>query len=185
MSMLSSYTTCLMMSRAPAPAPPVKLPRAAAMQPHKHPAATALALPSSWAPAGKHKQSGRAPLLVCRAQKNTYNIQPGALVHPSPTSDGDNWRITEDKDHINLKFNVGESTGKDKLEVATEDQVLLVIRYKGDSGDDSPASKLDVRLLMPLGYDGKKVKAAIVPGGWLQITIAKPKHETNPIPITE
>ena len=50
-------------------------------------------------------------------------------MHPSPTSDGDNWRITEDKDHINLKFNVGESTRKDKLEVATADQVLLTVRY--------------------------------------------------------
>jgi len=38
---------------------------------------------------------------------------------------------------------------------------------------------------MPLGYDGKKVKAAIVPGGWLQITIAKPKHETDKIEISE
>ncbi|WVZ85362.1 hypothetical protein U9M48_032299, partial [Paspalum notatum var. saurae] len=121
----------------------------------------------------------------CAGLKRTRTTSNPGLVHPSPTSDGDNWRITEDKDHINLKFNVGESTGKDKLEVATEDQVLLVIRYKGDSGDDSPASKLDVRLLMPLGYDGKKVKAVLVPGGWLQITIAKPKHETNPIPITE
>lgn len=107
-------------------------------------------------------------------------------MHPSPASDGDNWRITEDKDHINLKFNVGESTKKDKLEVAmTEDQVLLTVRYTGSHDEDSPASELDARLLMPLGYDGKKVKAAIMHGGWLQITIAKPKHETGKIEISE
>jgi hypothetical protein len=106
-------------------------------------------------------------------------------VHPSPTSDSDNWRITEDKDHINLKFNVGESTRKDKLEVATADQVLLTVRYTGSRDEDSLASELDARLLMPIGYDGKKVKAAIVPGGWLQITIAKPKHETDKIEISE
>ena len=58
-------------------------------------------------------------------------------MHPSPTSDGDNWRITEDKDHINLKFNVGESTRKDKLEVATADQVLLTVRYTGSRDEDT------------------------------------------------
>ncbi|KAF8697140.1 hypothetical protein HU200_036134 [Digitaria exilis] len=70
------------------------------------------------------------------------------------------------------------STKKEKLEVFIEDQVLLTIRYKDDGIDkNSPASGLDVRLLMPLGYVAKKVKAAIVPDGWLQITIAKPKAQ--------
>ncbi|OEL14404.1 hypothetical protein BAE44_0024577 [Dichanthelium oligosanthes] len=91
----------------------------------------------------------------------------------------------DDHDHINLMFDVGESTSTDKLEVAVEDQVLLIIKYKGDPNEDSPASKLNVRLLMPPGYDGKMVTASIVPVGWLQIIIAKPKHELHKIDITK
>jgi hypothetical protein len=65
MSTLSSYT---LLSRA-APLPGKFSP--AALQPRKQPAAASVALP--WV---SFKQS-RAPLFVCHAQKNTYNIQPG------------------------------------------------------------------------------------------------------------
>ncbi|XP_062201015.1 uncharacterized protein LOC133903609 [Phragmites australis] len=169
MSTVSSYS---LLSRAP---PPGNFSRAL-MQPGKQ--AAAVALP--WVPS-KHS---RAPLsaVFCTQNKHTYDIQPLALVHPKfpPTSDK-KWRITEDADHINLWLYVGDNTGKDKLEVATEGEVLL-IRYKGSSNEDNPASLLDVRLLMPHGYDGKKVEADLAFGSLL-VTVSKPKHEPNKIPI--
>jgi hypothetical protein len=109
-----------------------------------------------------------------------------ALVYrPTTTSAGTNWRISEDKDKdlIILELEVGELT-QDKLEVATRDHVLLVVRYMGDINDEWRASSLDVRLLMPPGYDEKKVEAMMLSKGWLKITIPKPKHEPYNIPFS-
>jgi HSP20 family molecular chaperone IbpA len=109
-----------------------------------------------------------------------------ALVYrPTPTSGGTNWKIWEDKDKdlIILELEVGE-LAQDKLEVSTTDHVLLVVKYKGDINDEWRASSLDVRLLMPPGYDDKNVGAMMVPKGWLTITIPKPKHEPNKITIS-
>nr|CAB3452296.1 unnamed protein product [Digitaria exilis] len=168
---VGSYT---LLSQAPAPG---RSSRAAVQAARRQTAASVVALPSKLS-------RSRAPLSVCHAQKNKYDIQPFALVHPKfpPTSNG-SWRITEDKDRINLWFYVEQSTSKDKLEVGTEDGVLL-IRYIGDSSDDNPASLLDVRLLMPPGYDGQKVEAELEFGS-LQVTIAKPRRGFNEIPISE
>jgi len=66
-TLLSSYT---LLSRV-APVPGKFSPAALQLQPRKQPAVASMALP--WVPC---KQS-RAPLFVCHAQKNTYNIQPG------------------------------------------------------------------------------------------------------------
>jgi HSP20 family molecular chaperone IbpA len=89
---------------------------------------------------------------------------------------------------IVLSLNVGESTTDKDLEVATtEDQTLLVIRYnkkEEDKSSSSPASSLDVRLLMPPGYDSNKMQAILWNTGWLEISIPKPTHEPITIPIT-
>ncbi|KAG2564513.1 uncharacterized protein LOC120681970 [Panicum virgatum] len=176
MSMLSSYT---FLSLAPAqgkfsPAP---------LQLRKQPAASSSVVVVPWAPC----KVSRAPRLACYSKKNTYDILPTALVHPS-VGDHGNWKMAEDKDHITLDFNVGRETEVSELEVATtRDQALLVIRYKGDSSDvNNPAASLDVRLLMPPGYDGNKVmKAEILSDGWLKIIIAKPKQEPTTIKVTK
>lgn len=111
-----------------------------------------------------------------------------ALVHPSILGgDHGSWSITEDTDHITVKLNVGDlGRDKDKLEVSTipQGQGLLVIKYTGDSKDETPVSSMDVRLLMPPGYDVNKVKASIMPNGnWLEVTIARPQLEPTKIPI--
>jgi HSP20 family molecular chaperone IbpA len=107
-------------------------------------------------------------------------------VHPR-AFDGSDWSLGEDKNRIILSLNVGESTTEEDLEVATtEDQTLLVIRYKKKEEDksSSPASSLDVRLLMPPGYDSNKMQGIMWNTGWLEISIPKPKHERKTIPIT-
>jgi hypothetical protein len=88
----------------------------------------------------------------------------------------------EDKDKlIILKLRVEELTTKDQLKVETTDDLeLLVIKYAGNVNDGSPASSLDLRLLVPPGYDGKKVKAKLFKG-WLVVAMAKPKHDPNQI----
>lgn len=110
-----------------------------------------------------------------------------ALVHPSILGgEHGNWSITEDTDHITVKLNVGE-LDKDKLEVSTihEGQGLLAIKYTGDSNNETQVSSLDVRLLMPPGYDVNKVKASIMPNGnWLEVTIARPNLKPTKIPIS-
>lgn len=109
-----------------------------------------------------------------------------ALAYPATThaSNGTNWKITQETDVIVLELEVGESMTKDKLEVATADHVLLVVRYKGHINDEWRASSLDVRLLMPPGNDDKNVKAIMQSNGWLKITIPKPKHELDDITIS-
>ncbi|CAL4905666.1 unnamed protein product [Urochloa decumbens] len=176
MSMLMS--SCALLSLAPAPG---KFSPAVLQLRTKQPAAppSAVALPR---PAPRYNVS-RALRLVCHA--HTYDIPPTALVHPSGGEEG-KWRISENNERITLYFNVGEETMAGNLEVAvTKDQALLVIKYKGDGKDKSLATKLDARLLMPPGYDSKKVmKAEILRDGWLEIMIAKPKQEP-PVPVTK
>ncbi|OEL19274.1 hypothetical protein BAE44_0019707 [Dichanthelium oligosanthes] len=158
MSMLGSYT--LLSGARPLPG---KLSHQALQL--RKPLAASVALPC--VPFIPCKQHSRAPRFVCYAEKNTYNIQPGG---------GNNWSITEDNTHVTLKFNVGDKTSQDKLSVTTtEDLVHLVIKYTGDPKDDSPASEMDVRLLMPYGYDCKQVTASIGHDGWLHVIITKPK----------
>ena len=80
-----------------------------------------------------------------------------------------------DEDLVILKLRVGESA-KGKVEVVTTtDQTHLVIKYTGDINDETQASKLNVPLALPPGYDGSKVQARWF-DGWLVILIAKPKH---------
>ena len=109
-------------------------------------------------------------------------------MHPRTPESGGDWTITEDTNFITLRLKVGAKTTKDELEVATtDDQVLLVIRYKkqqGDGGkDDSPESSLPIHLLVPPGCDHKKVNARLFEG-WLEIIVAKPKP-SGQIPITQ
>ncbi|CAL5079007.1 unnamed protein product [Urochloa decumbens] len=184
--MLSTVTPCTLLSQPPA-APSGKI-FGAPLQPLKQAAAAATAVALPWA------RSKMSPLSMCHA--NTYDVPPFALVHPkfSPNDAKNNWRIIEEADHINLWFKVGDNTSKDELEVATNGNVLL-IRYKGKNNnnptspastlDESPASLLDVRLLMPSCYeDPKKVEAELT-FGTLLVTVTKPKQATNnpPIPI--
>lgn len=97
--------------------------------------------------------------------------------------EGDDWSIMQDKDQlIILRLKVGTSTSTDQLKVErTDDLEYLVIRYTGDISDESPASELDLRLKVPHGYNGKKVKAKLFKG-WLMVALAKPKrHDPNQI----
>ncbi|CAD6258728.1 unnamed protein product [Miscanthus lutarioriparius] len=178
MAMLSSCTTLL--SRAP-PAPGKSSPASALQLRSRQPAAASVAA-LRWA--SRKESRSRAALFACHAQK--YNIEPSALVHPR-AFDGSDWSLGEEKNRIILSLNVGESTTEKDLEVATtEDQTLLVIRYNKEdkSSSSSPASSLDVRLLMPPGYDSNKMQAIMWNTGWLEISIPKPKHERKTIPIT-
>lgn len=108
-------------------------------------------------------------------------------MHPYEKKDGD-WRLTNEKDQIILKFLVGNTTNEKNLEVATtDDQTLLVIRYKKEEDESSSQASspdLDVRLLMPPDYDSNKIRATKEPDGWLQIVIPKPKHERKMIPVS-
>ncbi|XP_066335913.1 uncharacterized protein [Miscanthus floridulus] len=151
--MLSSYT---LLSRAPAPAPAELAPGrkfspAGALQLRKQPPpppAAVVAVP--WASGKESRSRRRAPVFVCHAAKYDYkDIQPSALKTPALARD--DCTIMEDKDRlIILKLKVGESTSKDQLKVETTDDLeLLVIKYTGDVNDDSPASSLDLRLLVP------------------------------------
>ncbi|CAL4898370.1 unnamed protein product [Urochloa decumbens] len=183
MSMLSSCTPLSLAPPAPAPG---KFSPATLQLRTKQPAASsaAVALPRA---APRHKVS-RALRLVCQAQP--YDIPPTALVHPKVGHYGD-WKINEDKDRITLAFMVGDKTKVDNLEVtATRDQVLnlwlLVIRYNSNGSDGSLATSLDANLVMPPGYDDKNVMTAeILPDGWLDIIIAKPKQEPKNIKVTK
>ncbi|TKW30999.1 hypothetical protein SEVIR_2G076600v4 [Setaria viridis] len=172
MSMVSPYT---LLSRPAAPSGRIS---GMPLQPRKQATATAVAFP--WARSSKIS----SPLSVCHA--NTYNVPPFALVHPKfPTEPKNNWKITEEADHINLWFKVEEATSKDELEVATNGNVLL-IRYKGKPGNPtslSPASSLDVRLLLPSGYENPTTMEAELTFGALLVTVAKPKQAPSPIPI--
>nr|CAB3452397.1 unnamed protein product [Digitaria exilis] len=106
-----------------------------------------------------------------------------ALVYRPPSGQSaTNWKILEEKDLIILGLEVGD-LGKEKLNVSTTDHVLLVAKYTGDINEEPRASSLDVRLLMPPGYDEKNVHATLSKG-WLNITIPKPKHEPNTIEIS-
>jgi hypothetical protein len=106
-------------------------------------------------------------------------------VHPKfPPTSGDHWTITEDADRINLWFFVERTTKKEQLQVLTDDDVLLV-RFKGDGSKDdksNPARQLDVRLLIPPGYDKSKVEAELAFGSLL-VTVTKPKHDPIGIAI--
>lgn len=105
-------------------------------------------------------------------------------MHPREKSDGD-WRLKEEADQITLKFMVGTETSTEELEVATtDDQTLLLIRYikKEGKSSSSPASSLDVRLLMPPGYDSNKMQVMKLYNGWLEISIPKPK-KSKPMDI--
>ncbi|KAJ1274699.1 hypothetical protein BS78_05G081800 [Paspalum vaginatum] len=173
MLMLSSYS---LLSRSPLPlrgnlAATVSLPRV---------------------PVSRRQLSSRAPrLFVCRAHKNTHGINHNALVNRSSTvSGGGAWNIMEDNDHIYLKIKLEDSSDKEKLDVkVTEDQELL-IKYKDETPGLETASKLDVCLLMPPGYNDKMVTAKVLPaqpgepGVWLQIAFAKPKLQTFGIKVT-
>ena len=93
-----------------------------------------------------------------------------------------NWKITEDADRINLWFKVDE-TNKNDLEVATKGNLLL-IRYKGKTDDTTaPASKLDVRLLLPSNYENPEKVEAELTFGSLLVTVTKPKLEPKLITI--
>lgn len=124
-----------------------------------------------------------------------------ALVHPklpesSTSTRYNNWKIEEEADHINLWFKVGEETNKEDLQVAIKGNLLL-IRYEENKDKDnktspppsSPAlaSKLDVRLLLPSGYEDddpkKKVKAELTLGSMLKVTVTKPDLPPNIITI--
>ncbi|TKW29234.1 hypothetical protein SEVIR_3G382800v4 [Setaria viridis] len=179
--MMSSYTLPSLVPAAPPRAPEKFSP--AALQLRKQRAA-AVASPGAalpWAP----WKLPRALRLACHAQP-PYDIPPSALV-THKTGNHRTWKINDDDDRITLEFDVGYKTEEGKLEVATtKDQALLIIRYTGDRGDDSPATSLDARLLMPPGYDGNKVmKAEILPNGWLEVVIAKPKQEPVNIKVTK
>ena len=94
---------------------------------------------------------------------------------PTSASAGEDWNVMGDEDLVILKLRVGE-VAKDKVEVGTTtDQTHLVIKYTGDINDETQASKLNVPLALPPGYDGSKVQARWF-DGWLVILIAKPKH---------
>ncbi|XP_066341121.1 uncharacterized protein [Miscanthus floridulus] len=195
MAMSLSSCTTLLMTRAAAPAPrPTPTPGksssgAGSLQLRsRQPAAASSVEALRWASSScKESRSRRAALFACHAlNKYSYHIEPAALVYrPTTTSAGTNWRIWEDKDKdlIILELEVGE-LAQDKLEVSTTDHVLLVVKYKVDINDEWRASSLDVRLLMPPGYDEKNVGAMMLSKGWLQITIPKPKHEPNKIQIS-
>ncbi|KAF8772429.1 hypothetical protein HU200_005755 [Digitaria exilis] len=176
---VGSYT---LLSQAPAPG---RSSRAAVQAARRQTAASVVALPklNNTAMHASNMHAKHTSVSSTYVRNNNL-LDMKALVHPKfpPTSNG-SWRITEDKDRINLWFYVEQSMSKDKLEVGTEDGVLL-IRYIGDSSDDNPASLLDVRLLMPPGYDGQKVEAELEFGS-LQVTIAKPRRGFNEIPISE
>ncbi|CAN6334592.1 unnamed protein product [Urochloa humidicola] len=176
MSMLSP---CTLLSLAPG-----KFSPAALQLRTKQPEASSPVVAFPLAAPRYNKVSG-APRLVCHAQPHEYKILPTALVHPKSGRYGD-WKINDDEERITLEFDVGEETKEDNLLVTTtEDHALLVIKYKGDGKDNSLATKLDARLLMPPGYDDKKVmRAEILPNGWLEIVIAKPKPPAN-IPVTK
>ncbi|RCV19206.1 hypothetical protein SETIT_3G365600v2 [Setaria italica] len=179
--MMSSYTLPSLVPAAP-PRAPEKLFSPAALQLRKQRAA-AVASPGAalpWAP----WKLPRALRLACHAQPHTYDIPPSALVTPKVGQHG-HWKINDDDDRITLEFNVGDKTEEGNLEVATtKDQALLVIRYTGDRSDDSPATSLDARLLMPPGCN-KVMKAEILPNGWLEVIIAKPKQEPVNIKVTK
>ncbi|CAN6356679.1 unnamed protein product [Urochloa humidicola] len=127
----------------------------------------------------------RALRLVCHALTYEYDIPPTVLVRPSGAEAG-KWWIIENNERITLNINVGPETMASNLDVVlTKDQSLLIIRYKGDGKDNSLATKLDARLLMPPGYDSKKVMGAeILRDGWQQIMIEKPKPEPA-VPVTK
>ncbi|KXG27601.1 uncharacterized protein LOC110435735 [Sorghum bicolor] len=194
---LSSCTTLLMSWAAAPPAPGKSSPGAGSLmqqlrrrQPPPAAASSsveALRWASSSCKLQVESRSRRAAVFACHAlNKYSYHIDPTALVYrPTTTLAGTNWRISEDKDKdlIILELEVGELT-QDKLEVSTTDHVLLVVKYTGDINDEWRASSLDVRLLMPPGYDDKNVGAMMVSKGWLKITIPKPKHQPNKIPIS-
>ena len=101
---------------------------------------------------------------------------------PTSASAGEDWNVMGDEDLVILKLRVGESA-KGKVEVVTTtDQTHLVIKYTGDTNDNTEASKLNVPLALPPGYDGSKVQPRWF-DGWLVILIAKPKHGPKKIDI--
>lgn len=109
--------------------------------------------------------------------------------HEFSPSKNNSWKITEDADHINLWFKVEETTdkqttNKNDLKVAIKGNLLLIKYDKADAGTQttSPAAKLDVRLLMPAGYDKKEMVEAELTFGSLLVTVTKPK-EQKPSPI--
>ena len=79
----------------------------------------------------------------------------------------------EEQEHVKLWFHVGDRTIKENLEVRFEHNVL-VVRWKGAVNGGEPASSLDVRLLVPTGYDKGKVTAELTFGSLL-VTIGKIK----------
>ncbi|XP_066338322.1 uncharacterized protein [Miscanthus floridulus] len=184
MAMLSSYTTTLLSRAPPAPAPAQgKSAVAAALQLRKEPAASSSPVVAARRPGWLLSSRAIAMRKISTAAYK-YDMQP--------SESGGDWTITEDTNFITLRLKVGAKTTKDELEVAvTDDQVLLVIRYKqkqqGDGGgkekDDSPKSSLPVQLLMPPGCDHKKVNARLFEG-WLEIIVAKPKPSEE-ISITQ
>ncbi|CAN6334591.1 unnamed protein product [Urochloa humidicola] len=188
MSMLSSCTLLSMAPPAPAPALGKFSPATLQLR-TKQPAASSLAVALPRA-APRYKLS-RALRLVCHAEPLEYDILPYDLVRPSiGDQDHDSWMIKDKNNEITLKFKVGSGTEKKNMEVKTiKHQPLVVwlhIKYKGDGKDNSLATKLDVSLQMPPGYEHKNVTTAAILGDFLEIIITKPtKQENLPIEVTK
>ncbi|KAF8741042.1 hypothetical protein HU200_013670 [Digitaria exilis] len=115
-----------------------------------------------------------APLSLSMCHAYTYDDVPPLFVSPK---DKNCWNIEEEADHITLLFNVGEMNERSAEEGRRHDLP--------PPPPSPPASKLDVRLLLPSGYaedPEKKVKAELTLDRCLgdQIKIIVPPPSSNP-----